>query len=86
MSAVLTDYRVFLYSTEIVLPLVIPMRCELAHIRNRLQCVFGEDIVVSRAEVWEGRRKVMTLYRSDIAALMASAAETGEDASEQTRH
>jgi len=81
-----TNYRVFIYAQGIVLPLVIPVRCDLKQISSRLGLIFVEDISVTRAEVWEHRRKIMTLNSADIATLMALAVEVSTDSTNATRH
>lgn len=71
------NYRLVVYSDGLVLPIIIPLRCDRSSMIARLRAVFMTGVVAARAEVWVDRRRIMILDGPDMERLRTSVSESG---------
>lgn len=70
-------------SDGLVLPIIIPLRCDRSSMIARLTAVFVTGVVAARAEVWVDGRRIMIL---DAPAMEKLCTQKSEDGTSRTFH
>ena len=63
------QYRMLLYSKERELPIVIELVGARGDIEARTKIIAALDLMIIKAEVWDGSRRIMAIDEDGLAAL-----------------
>jgi hypothetical protein len=80
------EFRVFIYASGLVLPVVVPVSCNTASLIDRLKEIFTHDLIATRADVWDGPRLIMRIDGGGIAGLIPPAVRPAPSDADDTRH